>query len=280
MLSFAGRVTLPKSILLAVPYYSMNTVMLPKSTYEELDQIIWSFIWGNFNGSRKPHLIQSDTVCSPKNMVGLGLRSTHDANLAILLGWRLITHTNGTWGKLLIAKYGLRFCRLPSDSIQTSFRLFIWLEEYKHRFERDCSAGYLLECGEEESNSLLDRLADLWSSAEGWKWHIFSDCLPTSILMKIAAVCPNLCSSFEDTGLPKSTISLVIILIATEHASELNFFLLAPRDWIWASLSGKFSLSRTIPGAVAFAVFLWWLWCWRNGRVFENPFPMEDIKWF
>lgn len=55
--SMAGRVTLAKSILQVVPMYSMQSFLLPKLLYYELDRKSRNFIWGSMDESRKPHLV-------------------------------------------------------------------------------------------------------------------------------------------------------------------------------------------------------------------------------
>ncbi|CAL9233674.1 unnamed protein product, partial [Arabidopsis halleri] len=46
-LSFAGRLTLTKAVLTAIPVHSMSTIILPKSTLKKLDKISRSFLWGS-----------------------------------------------------------------------------------------------------------------------------------------------------------------------------------------------------------------------------------------
>jgi hypothetical protein len=45
-LSFAGRVTLAKSVIKAVPIYPMMTTVIPKSCIEEIQKLQRRFIWG------------------------------------------------------------------------------------------------------------------------------------------------------------------------------------------------------------------------------------------
>lgn len=43
----AGRITLAKSVLLAIPNYFMGTVHLPISICREIEKITRNFIWGS-----------------------------------------------------------------------------------------------------------------------------------------------------------------------------------------------------------------------------------------
>lgn len=45
-LSLAGRITLAKSVVAALPTYSMQTMLMPKGVCEKLDQLQRNFIWG------------------------------------------------------------------------------------------------------------------------------------------------------------------------------------------------------------------------------------------
>nr|KYP63778.1 Putative ribonuclease H protein At1g65750 family [Cajanus cajan] len=46
-LSFAGRLTLTKSVLAAIPSYTMQTVFFPRQLCDEIDKSCRSFIWGH-----------------------------------------------------------------------------------------------------------------------------------------------------------------------------------------------------------------------------------------
>ena len=46
-LSLAGRITLAKSVLTTIPFYTMQTILLPISCCKEIEKIIRNFIWAN-----------------------------------------------------------------------------------------------------------------------------------------------------------------------------------------------------------------------------------------
>ncbi|CAN1120776.1 LINE-1 retrotransposable element ORF2 protein [Linum perenne] len=106
-LSLAGRVTLASSVLNSIPSYIMQTAFLPFSLCDKIDRIIRNFIWGSEGGTRKVHNVNWETVCKPKKLGGLGLRSAKDLNKAFLmkLVWNLISKPNELWAKVLISKY-------------------------------------------------------------------------------------------------------------------------------------------------------------------------------
>lgn len=83
-LSLAGRITLAKSVIAALPSYCMQTMLLPKGICEKLDQLQRNFIWGSENGTRKVSQVSWETICSPKSQGGpwisshCGLQQRHD----------------------------------------------------------------------------------------------------------------------------------------------------------------------------------------------------------
>ncbi|CAN1127155.1 Putative ribonuclease H protein At1g65750 [Linum perenne] len=109
-LSLAGRVSLASSVLNSLPCYVMQTASLPLSLCDKIDRKIRNFIWGSSNGVRKIHNVNWDSVCKPKKMGGLGLRSARELNKAFLMkvAWNIITRPEELWVKALVSKYLIR----------------------------------------------------------------------------------------------------------------------------------------------------------------------------
>ncbi|CAN1849498.1 Putative ribonuclease H protein At1g65750 [Linum perenne] len=59
------------------------------------------------DGSRKIHKVKWQTVCKPKCLGGLGLRSASDLNRVFLMKivWGLISRSDDLWASDLITKY-------------------------------------------------------------------------------------------------------------------------------------------------------------------------------
>ena len=107
-LSFAGRVTLAKAVIEAVPIYSMMTTAIPKACLNEINKIQRAFIWGDEDGNRKYHAIRWDLVTLPKALGGLGIRRLVNMNKACLmkLGRAIRSGTEALWIDVIRGKYG------------------------------------------------------------------------------------------------------------------------------------------------------------------------------
>lgn len=106
-LSFAGRLTLTKSVLASLPVHAMSTILLPKSTIDKIDRVSRSFLWGSTPQKRKQHLVAWNRVCLPKSEGGLGIRSSLEMNKALLakVGWRILQNRTSLWARVLRSKY-------------------------------------------------------------------------------------------------------------------------------------------------------------------------------
>ena len=106
-LSIAGRATLIQSALSSIPYYTMQSTKLPRSTCDEIDRKTRSFLWGEQEGRRRVHLVAWENISNSKQAGGLGIRSMRQANSAFLakLGWRLLAEPALLWSRVVRAKY-------------------------------------------------------------------------------------------------------------------------------------------------------------------------------
>ncbi|KAL5540231.1 hypothetical protein UlMin_044471 [Ulmus minor] len=107
-LSKAKKLILIKSIVLAVPTYSMQTVKIPTAICSKLDARIRSFWWGPSSNGRNSLCLKAwDALCKPKSLGGLGFRRMRDFNLALLSkwGWNVLTGQNSFCLSVLRARY-------------------------------------------------------------------------------------------------------------------------------------------------------------------------------
>jgi hypothetical protein len=106
-LSFAGRVTLAKSVIEAVPIYPMMSTLIPKACLEEIQKMQRNFIWGDTAQKKRFHAVGWETITAPKWMGGLGMRDLAVMNTACLgkLGWKLKSDSKDLWCNVLRNKY-------------------------------------------------------------------------------------------------------------------------------------------------------------------------------
>lgn len=75
-----GKITLVKSILLAVPNFFMSTMLVSISICNEIEKMSHKFIWGTCSEVRKSTLLSWRDYCKPLDVRGLSLRSLDDQN--------------------------------------------------------------------------------------------------------------------------------------------------------------------------------------------------------
>lgn len=95
-------------MLQTIPYYGMQTILMPAGIWEEIDRRIRRFIWGGIPKARKCHLVSWRVVTQPKNIGGLVIRAAKDMNMAFMakLGWQIATNKESLWVKVFTSKYG------------------------------------------------------------------------------------------------------------------------------------------------------------------------------
>lgn len=106
-LSFAGRTTLVKAVVAALPAYTMKTSLLPEGVCLELERLQRRFVWGDAEGCQGYHSVSWDKICKPKLEGGMGIKNMYAFNQALImkLAWGPITKPNALWVQILRAKY-------------------------------------------------------------------------------------------------------------------------------------------------------------------------------
>lgn len=125
-LSLAGRITLAKSVVAAIPNYIMQTAMLLVSIIKKIDKLIRRFIWGTKDGDSKTSLVKWKYVCQPLNNGGLGFRRLKDHNKMFFskLGFRILANRNDLWVRILREKYHVG--DIIPDSVIKGSASFFW----------------------------------------------------------------------------------------------------------------------------------------------------------
>ncbi|KAL0445479.1 UNVERIFIED_CONTAM: hypothetical protein Slati_1675800 [Sesamum latifolium] len=122
-LSFAGRVQLIQSVLMALNTYWAMAFILPKGVIREVEKRLRTFLWKGHSGGGYAKVAWSH-ICRPKEEGGLGIRNVLALNRALMSRhlWRVITSDrNSIWVEWVTT------IRLRSQSIWTvSDRVGSW----------------------------------------------------------------------------------------------------------------------------------------------------------
>ncbi|XP_060969565.1 uncharacterized protein LOC115713553 [Cannabis sativa] len=106
--SKGGKVILLKSVIQAIPTYTMACFRIPSATCHSLESIMANFWWG-FNDNNRPkiHWQSWQKLCKSKKDGGLGFRSLIHFNQALLAkqAWRIFKQPNSLVSKILEARY-------------------------------------------------------------------------------------------------------------------------------------------------------------------------------
>jgi len=93
-LSRAGRLTLIKSVLEAIPVYWMSLAWIPKGILEKIRRLCFTYLWkGNKEGRTMPW-VSWRRIALPKSLGGWGLKNifVFSKALAGKVAWRLISN--------------------------------------------------------------------------------------------------------------------------------------------------------------------------------------------
>eukprot|EP00253_Pinus_taeda_P015965 PITA_15965 len=107
-LNLAGRTTLIKAILSALPIYQFAVTLAPASTHKHMELIIRRFLWqGGRQDFKKFSLVKWDQVTLPFEKGGLGIKIPSLSNMAMgfKLIWRILNGKGSWWAEVIKRKY-------------------------------------------------------------------------------------------------------------------------------------------------------------------------------
>ena len=106
-MSWASREVLIKVVAQAIPTYAMSVFKLPTNLCNAIQSTINRFWWGYSTEKKKIHWVNSEVLCTNKNMGGLGFREMEAFNNALLAKqfWRMAKSDNTLVVSLLKARY-------------------------------------------------------------------------------------------------------------------------------------------------------------------------------
>ncbi|XP_062075810.1 uncharacterized protein LOC133779929 [Humulus lupulus] len=125
-LSRAGKETLLKTVAQALPNYAMSVFLLPLQLSRDIERLMCKYWWRSSSNKAKIHWMSWDRMSKPKADGGLGFRSLHDFNVALLgkQGWRLLKYPNTLVSKVYKSRY-YPTCNFLSANLGSS-PSFIW----------------------------------------------------------------------------------------------------------------------------------------------------------
>lgn len=96
-----------KSVLQAIPFYSMSCFLLPKVLRTEMENLLSRYWWQQKPGKRGLHWCGWKALCALKVDGGLGFRCLSKFNITLLAkqGWRLLFYPNSLLARVLKSKY-------------------------------------------------------------------------------------------------------------------------------------------------------------------------------
>lgn len=106
-LSTAGKMTLLKAVLSAIPNHAMQCFKLPQSLCKRIQSELTRFWWDSKEGKRGMSLIAWNTMIKSKKDGGLGFRDIQSFNDALLakVSWRILSSPDCLLARVLAGKY-------------------------------------------------------------------------------------------------------------------------------------------------------------------------------
>lgn len=106
-LSTAGKMTMLKSVLSAIPNHAMQCFKLPLSLCKRIQSVLTRFWWDSNADTRKMSWIAWETMTKSKKDGGLGFRDIQCFNDALLakLSWRILDTPQCLLARILKGKY-------------------------------------------------------------------------------------------------------------------------------------------------------------------------------
>jgi hypothetical protein len=272
-LSLAGRITLAKSVIQAIPIFPMMSMPIPKSCLKEIEKAQRAFIWGDTEDKRKSHMVGWDIITQPKDCGGLGLRKLENMNEACLMrmGWSLMSKDYSLWGQVLLGKYGRRswshgtITASTTDSPLWKAIAKSWNKLEQHRcwsIGDGSKANFWTDKWIDGSTRISDLIHEIPEEAQQWKvkdvalhsgeWNfeMIQHAVPSSIVQKLHAIVPPNVNHEEDTMFWPGT--------NTGEFTVASAYALIAGDG-WHSVDRKWKQVWTLDSIERIRVFTWLL---------------------
>ncbi|GMI86798.1 hypothetical protein HRI_002349100 [Hibiscus trionum] len=210
-LSLAGRITLAKAVLQAIPTYVMQATFLPKGICREMERIVRRFVWGGSDIKRSIALVNWESMRTPIMNGGMRFKDLEVQNNAFIMkvGFEVLTEPTKLWVRVIREKYGWneevplsidrkRCSRLwkglskvweairgsiiwnVRDGVSTDFWYDTWVDEEGPLCERYLSL----------SPPCPSPVSAMVTADGGWDWGRFEHLIPPEVVDKIYAIPP------------------------------------------------------------------------------------------
>jgi hypothetical protein len=136
LIHLAGRATLVKSVLTAIPVYQFIAVHCPKWVLKAIDKIHRDFLWKGRKCVQRGHCrVSWEWVCRPLELGGLGIHNLEALGWSLNMRWLWYkTRTEGPWRELQInvhpnaaALFAASVVTTIEDGANTFFWTYLWL---------------------------------------------------------------------------------------------------------------------------------------------------------
>ncbi|KAL9816500.1 putative RNA-directed DNA polymerase [Arabidopsis thaliana] len=136
-LSYAGRLTLIKSVLVSITNFWISAYRLPNSCLKEIEKICAAFLWSGPDLNPNRAKIAWTEICKPINEGGLGIKSLVEANKVscLKLVWRILSKSESLW-VTWIWKYLIRKGSFWLVKESSNMGSWMWKKLLKYR---DCA---------------------------------------------------------------------------------------------------------------------------------------------
>ncbi|XP_060967984.1 uncharacterized protein LOC133035777 [Cannabis sativa] len=162
----AGKETLIKAVLQAIPTYAMSCFRLPTKLCKEIESLISKFWWGSSGDNSKLHWKSWGTVCQSKFVGGLGFRSFVHFNQEMLAkqAWRVLMCPHSLLSQTLKARYFPHSSVLevgPGFNPSYSWRSLLWGRDLMKR-------GLIWKVGDDSN---IHAIQDHWIPGLRYKFY-------------------------------------------------------------------------------------------------------------
>lgn len=109
LLNIGSKIVLFKSVLSAIPIYSLSLMAAPKGIFSKMREIMGKFLWGGPKQQKKWTLVSWKNVIKRKEEGGLGVRDPEIVNkvFGAKLWWRWVQGGTDVWKNIWNRKYGM-----------------------------------------------------------------------------------------------------------------------------------------------------------------------------